>query len=60
MSKSNYDHNDEIQLKDIILKLKLFKKELYNKRMFVFVVSSIFVLFGTLYSSLKNQFIIPT
>ena len=54
MSKSNYDHNDEIQLKDIILKLKLFKKELYNKRMFVFIVSSIFVLFGILYSSFKE------
>ena len=54
MSKSNYDHNDEIQLKDIVLKLKLFKEELFNKRMFVFVVTSIFILFGIVYSSIKE------
>ena len=54
MSKSNYDHTDEILLKDIILKLKLFKEELYNKRMFVFMVTSIFILFGIVYYSVKE------
>ena len=54
MSKSNYDHNDEIQLKDIILKLKLFKEELYNKRLFIFVATSIFIFFGIVYSLVKE------
>lgn len=54
MSKSNYDHNDEILLKDIILKLKLLKEELYNKRLFIFMVTSIFIIFSIVYSSFKE------
>ena len=54
MQASNNYYDDEIRLKDVILKLQALKGELYSRWKVIFIVSSLFAVIGVLYA-IKKQ-----
>ncbi len=54
MQASNNYYDDEIRLKDVILKVKELKSELLSKSKVIFIVSSLFAALGVLYAMKKQ------
>lgn len=54
MQESNNLYDDEIRLKDVILKVKRFKTEFRSKSKLIFIVSALFIVVGVLYAMNKE------
>ena len=48
MQASNNFYDDEIRLKDVILKIQALKGELFSRWKVIFIVSSLFALIGVI------------
>ena len=54
MQPSNNFYDDEIRLKDVILKLQVLRGELFSRWKVIFIISSLFAVIGVLYA-IKKQ-----